>query len=230
MERTRGANRFRLKVECAIEGDVWAPLRMIRAATKSSMSEDSGDTEGFLTRWSRRKREQGTERASTPAPGHETSESAVDVRDGDPFADFDFEALNFASDYRRFMAGSVPEHVQRRALRKLWTSTDVIAQTDELADFLEDFREEAMALPAEMVRSAYRIGRGFVDDEQEADEEDGQLSAPDNAGSSLEPADASVLEDKGDQLDRRKSETFVAAPADADKSSPATDKLHRETR
>ncbi len=78
------------------------------------------------------------------------------------------------------MAQGVSEEAQRKALRRLWISTDVIAETDELADFLEDFREEAMALPAEIARSAYRIGRGFVEDGEvtsDLERDDGYLDA-----------------------------------------------------
>lgn len=181
------------------------------------MSDGIG--EGFLSRWSRRKHDQKSGRTSTPVPGQDVSSSAAAGQDADLFADFDFESLNFASDYRRFMAGSVPEQVQRQALRKLWTSTDIIAQTDELADFLEDFREEAMALPAELARSAYRVGRGFVEDQQDADQTDKRLSASEHLDTASETAAAPAIESGRDNGAPCKS-----ISVDAEESGSETDK------
>lgn len=130
------------------------------------------DTEGFFQRWSRRKRDREAKRAdaATPPP----AEAKVDG----PFADFDFEALDFTSDYRQFMDNNVPDEIRNRALQKLWSSSDLIAQPDELDDYLEDFREAAKALPADLARSAYIVGRGFLEqgeiDEREAETEPAQ--------------------------------------------------------
>jgi hypothetical protein len=122
--------------------------------------------EGFIGRWSRRKLDPQAQETTPAAP-----------KPTESFADFDFDALDFASDYRRFMAEHVPDDVRNTALRRLWSSTDIIAQPDELDDYLEDFREEAKALPAELARSAYRIGRGFLEpaeDEKAAAAEDSE--------------------------------------------------------
>jgi hypothetical protein len=117
------------------------------------------DTEGFLQRWSRRKREQA-ERADTAVSPPAKAEADA------PFADFDFEALDFTSDYRQFMGNNVPDEIRNRALQKLWASSDLIAQPDELDAYLEDFRETAKALPADLARSAYIVGCGFPDQEE----------------------------------------------------------------
>lgn len=121
------------------------------------------ETEGFLQRWSRRKREREPERIDAAASP--SAEAKADA----PFADFDFEALDFTSDYRQFMGANVPDEIRNRALQKLWSSSDLIAQPDELDDYLEDFREAAKALPADLARSAYIVGRGFME-RREADE------------------------------------------------------------
>lgn len=121
------------------------------------------DGKSLLQRWSDRK--YARRKLKDEIPASERSESGEPQECQDQFTNFNFDSLNFSSDFTRFFAPGVPEAVQRKALRKLWISTDLIAETDELADFLEDFREEAMALPAEMVRSAYRIGSGFIDDD-----------------------------------------------------------------
>lgn len=198
------------------------------------MSEYNGDREGFLTRWSRRKREPDPGLASrpdatpdaTPEATPEASPDAASPQKDDAFAGFDFESLSFDSDYRRFMADAVPENAQRMALRRLWTSTDIIARADELDDYLEDFREEAMALPAEMVRSAYRVGRGFVEDGQETDVNgtDEEVSAPLLSDGQPESVSATATVDKRGDNARCGSETSGTVSDTADKTASDSDK------
>jgi hypothetical protein len=138
------------------------------------------DSEGFLQRWSRRKRER--EHADTAASPR--AEAKADA----PFADFDFEALDFTSDYRQFMGNNVPDEIRNRALQKLWASSDLIAKPDELDDYLEDFREAAKALPADLARSAYIVGCGFLDQE----ESDERKAAGDPAQREATAKDASA--------------------------------------
>lgn len=117
---------------------------------------------GFLNRWSRRKlgADKRAQVGQEPGEGPATAISAPAAEK--EFADFDFQSLDFHSDYRRFMKAAVPDEVRRKALRKLWSSNDIISQPDELDDYLEDFREEVMGLPEGMAKSAYEIGRGFL--------------------------------------------------------------------
>ena len=136
------------------------------------------DREGFLGRWSRRKLAPAAERTDDPGTAP-AAEAATNVAaNEEAFADFDFASLDFSSDYRRFMTGSIPDHVRTRALQQLWTSSDLIARPDELDEFLEDFRDQAKALPSALARSAYRIGRGFVDAEPESIVSNTHDSAP----------------------------------------------------
>jgi hypothetical protein len=81
-------------------------------------------------------------------------------------ANVDFSTLDFASDFVRFMKSGVPDEVRTKALRMLWSSHETIGRPDDLDDYLEDFSEQAMGLPAELAKSAYEIGRGFVTAEE----------------------------------------------------------------
>ena len=112
----------------------------------------------FLHRWSQRKRDHG---AALAAPRSAPVRPARAVS----LAGIDLDRLDFSSDYTPFLNAGIPEEVASRALRKLWSSSDIIARPDELDDYLEDFTEAAMALSPEAARSAYRIGRGLVGDE-----------------------------------------------------------------
>ena len=125
--------------------------------------------ESFVARWSRRKAIRPTDQG---AP-----ELARNVAAECDFADVDFSALDINSDFTRFMQDNVPDSIRSRALQMLWASSDVIGKPDDLDDFLEDFSEEAMALPSELAKSAYKIGAGFVfHDANSSDTDDGDVA------------------------------------------------------
>lgn len=145
--------------------------------------------DGFLGRWSRRKleaRDSGyqptTDRTERPSsaedaaqPGEQPLRPAEDARgDADhrmlteeDFADVDFDALDASSDYERFMGANVPDAIRNRALAKLWTSDPQFAGLDPLHDYHGDFTDAAVASPGG-VRTAYRLFRGFLSDDDVA--------------------------------------------------------------
>lgn len=152
------------------------------------MSSDP-DGEGFLSRWSRRKLEvdhaqpmpQSGEtdtsqdpEASAPVDVESSDQTAADTTDSeveegdDRFDDVDFEALDYQSDYTRFMGADVPEDVRNQALQKLWVSDPILANVDGLTDYSEDFTDAALAVPLGMLKTAHKVGRGFLSDEDVA--------------------------------------------------------------
>lgn len=161
------------------------------------------DDEGFLARWSRRKRATAEGKvvpaepavASAVADGDRTVDDAtvreehgqVDIRESHTaredgqghgalkrvlteadFADVDFAALDFKSDYSRFMQQGVPDAVRNKALRQLWASDPIMANMDGLHDYWDDYTDAAVAVPAGTLKTAYRIGRGFLSDDEVA--------------------------------------------------------------
>lgn len=98
----------------------------------------------------------------------------IEMRD---FSDFDFEKLDFNSDYTQFMKDDVPEEARTKALRQLWTSNPVLANMDGLDDYCEDYTDAAM-VPVGGVRTAYQIGKGFLSDTEVAEWE--ALGRPDD--------------------------------------------------
>ena len=93
------------------------------------------------------------------------------------FDDVDFDALNFGSDYKRFMEKGVPDIVRRRALRALWSSNPILANIDGLNDYDEDFTDAALAI--KIVGSNYKPGKGYLtDEEREASYGDSDEQAP----------------------------------------------------
>jgi putative acetyltransferase len=145
------------------------------------------EEEPFLKRWSRRKAEakEGGDVAG-PAPAQEARLDARSELDrpqarepgAEPqdkrelteadFADVDFEALDMKSDYQRFLAPGVPDSIKYKALRKLWMSDAVFTTPDPFQDYLHDYTDAAVAVPAGTLKTAYRIGKGFLTDEEVA--------------------------------------------------------------
>ena len=148
------------------------------------------EEEPFLKRWSRRKIEakEGTDTAD-PKPAADADARALDDRSSpekpptapgdeaqekrelteDDFADVDFEALDYGSDYARFTAPGVPETIKNKALQRLWASDAVFTTPDPFQDYLHDYTDAAVAVPPGTLKTAYRIGKGFLTDEEVAE-------------------------------------------------------------
>ena len=134
------------------------------------------DRESFVARWARRKAGQPNDQE--PLPSGQTVAAESD------FDGVDFSALDINSDFTRFMRGNVPNSIRNRALQMLWASSDLISKPDDLDDFLEDFSEEAMALPPELAKSAYTVGAGFIGAATKSGEIEGD-AAPANGTSHI---------------------------------------------
>ena len=147
------------------------------------MSGKEQDEEGFLTRWSRRKREtfqtaeEGDDTGSASAEASEVQEGApLESRDG-PSEDpelaanraaaeaVDLESLTYESDFTVFLKQGVPEALKNTALRKLWRSNPVLAVVDGLNDYDTDFRTANTMVDG--FKSAWKVGRGYADKAEE---------------------------------------------------------------
>lgn len=118
------------------------------------------------------------ERENTPAPQEPQEPDALP----------DIDSLDKDSDFSAFLRQGVPEEIRRRALRVLWRSDPVLANLDGLNDYDEDFT--VVHTVADAVRTAYKVGKGYLDDEDEAKATD-QAGAAEEAA---EPADAARAE------------------------------------
>lgn len=153
--------------------------------------------EPFLSRWSRRKRGGGAtpvveaEPDSPPlAPATEAEqpprENTAPVVAGEetPVDLPDIESLDKNSDYTGFLRDGVPEHLTRSALRKLWRSDPAFAVLDGLNDYDEDFSLAFTDAITKTVKTAYKVGKGWVDEDEKAAVEkvEGDSPAADEAG------------------------------------------------
>jgi len=152
--------------------------------------------EPFLSRWSRLKRESAKGEARTdpahsdakePAKGApqtateaESEQNSIAKRPAEPssesgrqavvdFEKIDLESLDSASDFRPFLGKDVPEEIRRKALNKLWLSDPILSGPDQLSDYMDDFTDAACAVPAGKLRTAYKVGQGFLSDEEAAE-------------------------------------------------------------
>ncbi len=147
------------------------------------MKEENRDSGSFLERWSRKKRglDAGTEHDGDPAgealgeDAAATEETARNRNEADEpvaekdFADFNFEELDYDSDYKQFMEKDVTPEARQKALRKLWVSNPVLANMDGLDDYCEDYTDAAVCLPKGTMKTLYQYGRGFLDDDEVAE-------------------------------------------------------------
>jgi Protein of unknown function (DUF3306) len=172
-------------------------------ADRDRRSDERPDPdEGFLQRWSRRKVEArsaadaATADPSGAAEGRPAAlEQTPETAPGEPapVAPEDLpaiESLDASSDFSVFMRPGVPEHLRTQALRKLWRTDPIFSKIDGLLEYGEDY--SIPSWPKGAIRTAYQIGRGFVN---ELEKLGGADVPPERAAPAPEPtgdADAAI--------------------------------------
>lgn len=89
----------------------------------------------------------------------------------------DIDSLDESSDFSAFMKEGVPEELKTRALRKLWRLDPAFAHVDGLLDYDEDFTDAALVV--EGLKTAYKVGKGMMSDEEETEEDSVAEGEPD---------------------------------------------------
>ncbi len=72
----------------------------------------------------------------------------------------DPDTLSKGDDFAAFMAKAVPEHIRKRALRKLWRSNPVLACVDGLNDYDDDYLSGSFGNAP--VQTSYQVGKGLL--------------------------------------------------------------------
>lgn len=128
--------------------------------------------QGATSFWARRKAAVQAEAAAEAAEAQARAEAAeaealaaaqAEKTDAEILADLglpDPDSLAMGDDFSGFMARAVPEHLRRRALRKLWVSNPVLANLDGLIDHGEDYTDAATVIPG--MQTAYQVGKGMM--------------------------------------------------------------------
>ena len=184
--------------------------------------EDPQSDDGFLSRWSRRKRGEAPEAEASPAgPDAGTGTGAGAGEDTRTDAEIleelglpDPETLRPGDDIRAFMAKSVPHRLRNRALRTLWGSNPVLANLDDLVDYGEDYTDAAMVV--EGLATAWAVGRGYRPLEPEPEPEPEVDAQPDTATAEEVSADADPAPDDCTAADDAPDDPPADTPPEAE--------------
>jgi len=160
------------------------------------------ENDGFLSRWSRRKQaiaagetvpDVSPERAplipSAASQQQISEERAAELEANKTAAEaIDLDTLEYDSDFSAFFKDGVPTLLRQKALRILWRSNPILANVDGLCDYDDNFADPSLILTK--FESAYRIGKGYLFDEEEKSDE-----------SASEPAEATTSDANPSQTD-----------------------------
>lgn len=72
----------------------------------------------------------------------------------------DPDSLKMGDDFKAFMSKAVPEHLRKRALRKLWRSNPVLACVDGLNDYDDDYLTGSTGQGP--IKTTYQVGKGML--------------------------------------------------------------------
>ncbi len=128
-------------------------------------------SEPFLSRWSKRKQEA----KAPPAPVSEAVPPLLPETEEDPPPELptpdlpSIESLGKESDYSGFLKPGVPPNLRQEALRKLWASDPTLMAPETLDLHMGDYSTPP---GAEMVKTAWRLGKGVLDAAQLVAEEE----------------------------------------------------------
>lgn len=106
-----------------------------------SPADDPERRDGFLARWSRRKREEAAEAQQKAAPIEVETEADSEKAEDDFDLSLlpDIESITAESDITLFFRKGVPDALKNAALRKIWTADASIRDFVAPADFQWDF-------------------------------------------------------------------------------------------
>ncbi len=192
---------------------------------------DEGSGEGFSSRWSRRKRDARVKEPVEPlapggpekAPAQPVALAAGETSGSSPGPEVpdlpDPDTLDADADFTVFLKEGVPEALRRRALRRLWRLNPVFANLDGLNDYDDDYTDAATVV--EGLKTLYKVGKGFVTEEDET-------KAGDKPGEAIQDRDELAAETPAEaptELDRDPDplgdETGERAQVPASHAAPA---------
>ena len=123
------------------------------------------ETEGRLSRWSKRKlavaEETRAEEIAVVEDAELSEREAELIANKEAAEAVDLEALTDESDFSLFLKEGVPDLIKRKALATLWRTNPVFANVDGLVDYDDDFGSPSLNLKT--FKSAYQAGRGYLE-------------------------------------------------------------------
>lgn len=126
--------------------------------------------EPFLARWSRRKLDAKAE----PAPPAPEDTKAPEPEQPPPPPDLPpVETLTKDSDFAAFLKDGVPQELKQAALQKLWQSDPSLMAPEVMDLHMGDYTSAV----GEVVKTAWRLGKGVLDAAELAAEEEEKAKA-----------------------------------------------------
>lgn len=193
-----------------------ASIRFLKNRRVTEMVKETKE-DNLLSRWSRRKLEAKSQ-SETPLEENQASlqktplETPVEDEPPDPILEenrlaaeaVDLEALDYESDFSVFMKEGVPDALKRQAFKTLWRSSPILANVDGLVDYDDDFASPDLIMKT--FDSAWKIGKGYFEDEQPPDEpaemkvEAETEPSNEEHNENLETAQEEISEETDDQI------------------------------
>ncbi|WP_113912626.1 DUF3306 domain-containing protein [Roseovarius dicentrarchi] len=131
----------------------------------------------------------------------------------------DPDTLAKGDDFAAFMAKAVPEHIRKRALRKLWRSNPVLACVDGLNDYDDDYLSGSVGNAP--VQTSYQVGRGLLAHVLEvAQSGDVAEDAPATLDTEAAFADAETPRDAAEDANDASGTVAPPAPPEVDIGRP----------
>lgn len=136
------------------------------------------------TSWSRRRaavaaEAEAEDRAARDLALREEQAALAEKTDEEILEDLDLpdpESLGPGDDFRGFMSKTVPEHIRKRALRKLWRSNPVLACVDGLNDYDDDYLTGSVGQG--VINTTYQVGKGMLAQILEGDRDSDAAATP----------------------------------------------------
>ena len=117
----------------------------------------------------------------------------------------DPETMKAGDDFKVFLNKTVPEHIKKRALRKLWVSNPVLANLDGMNEYDDDFTLATSAL--EEFATNYVVGKGFRGQfKPEEIEDEGNLIAGEMKSSSVRLPEKGEIDSSNESLEEASKE------------------------
>jgi len=122
----------------------------------------------MMSSWSRRRAAVAAEAEEADVAAHEAAlaqeqEALAEKTDEEILKELglpDPDSLALGDDFKAFMSKSVPQHLRKRALRKLWRSNPVLACVDGLNDYDDDYLTQGLGQGA--IKTSYQVGKGML--------------------------------------------------------------------
>ncbi len=137
----------------------------------------------------------------------------------------DPDTLVQGDDFKAFLSKTVPQHLRKRALRKLWRSNPVLACVDGLNDYDDDYLTGSTGQG--VIKTTYQVGKGMLAHLVEMERQKEARAAP--VLVAADDVEDIEVEAEAEQIDAPASEV-QAAPDDEHQFAEQQDEAPRPRR